>query len=261
MSASMPQRSTTFGNYSFAHNPPTPHSNQHNTDASFGSSPPAMGGSKCASQMLGPNDHSSSASSQRIATMSDSMRAVVPMMADTNVFLWMSDSPSSRNAILHSGSPYNSPTPHDLGGPEPPVIQRREGSTYLHVHSQWPIGHTLPMSSQCNMTTSNTHSVVPMMENPNAASWAPNNLGAAASLGWPGESQFVPYLHELGGASIANAGTDWPYFVRALAMGDDRLGYTFCRSYDDKFQRCLADTKQSQDLCLTWPLTKRDMCS
>lgn len=80
---------------------------------------------------LGPNDHSSSASSQHILTTSDSMRAVVPMMADTklvrslvfslhkynssSVVLWMPNSPSSRNAILH-GSPYNSPTPHDLGG-------------------------------------------------------------------------------------------------------------------------------------------------
>ncbi|KAG1806229.1 hypothetical protein EV424DRAFT_1428274 [Suillus variegatus] len=203
MSASTPQRSTTLGNYSFAHNPPTPHSNQHNTDASFGSSPPVMGGSKCASQMLGPNDHSSSASSQHILTTSDSMRAVVPMMADTNVVLWMPNSPSSRNAILH-GSPYNSPTPHDLGGAGSRTSSHpATGRVYLSPRSfpiPGPIGHTLPMCSQCSMTTSDMHSVVPMMENPNAASWIPNNLGAAASLGWPGVSQFVPYLHELGGA-------------------------------------------------------------
>ncbi|KAG1799352.1 uncharacterized protein HD556DRAFT_124160 [Suillus plorans] len=152
---------------------------------------------------LGPNDHSSSASSQHIATTSD-IHAVVPMMADPNVVLWMSDSPSNRNAIFH-GSPHNSPTPHDLGGAGSRTSSHSAtGRVYLSPHSfpiPGPIGHTLPMSSQYSMTTSDTHSVVPMMENPNSAAWwAPNNPWAAASLGWSGESQFVPYLHELGGA-------------------------------------------------------------
>ncbi|KAG2107440.1 uncharacterized protein F5147DRAFT_697300, partial [Suillus discolor] len=153
---------------------------------------------------LGPNDHSSSASSQHIATTSD-IHAVIPMMANSNVVLWTSDSPSSRNAILH-GSPHNSPTPHDLGGAGSRTSSHpATGRVYLSPRSfpiPGPIGHTLPMSSQCSMTTSDMHSVVPMMENPNAASgsWAPNNLRAAASHGWSGESQFVPYLHELGGA-------------------------------------------------------------
>lgn len=226
MSASTPQKTTTLGNYSysFAHNSPTPHSNQHNTDASFSSSPPVMRGSKYTSQMLDPNDHSSSVSSQHIATTSDIIHAVVPMMENLNV-LWMSDSPSSRNAILH-GSPYNSLTPHDLGGAGSRTSSHpATGRVYLPPHSfpiPEPIGYTLSVSSQWNMTTSDTHSVVPMMENPNAASWAPNNLRAAASHDWFGELQCVPYLHELGGArsgapSHPAIGSDYS-FLQALPM-------------------------------------------
>ncbi|KAG2107998.1 uncharacterized protein F5147DRAFT_696105, partial [Suillus discolor] len=185
---------------------------------------------------LDPNDHSSSASSQHIATTSDSMYAVVPMMADTNSVLWMSDSPSSRNAILY-GSPYNSPTPHDLGGAGSRTSSHpATGGVYLSPHSfpiPGPIGHTLPMSSQWNMT-SDTHSVVPMMENPNsAASWAPNNLRAAASYDWFGELQCVPYLHELGGArsgapSHPAIGSDYS-FPQALPTPGP-IGYTLPES-------------------------------
>ncbi|KAG2049464.1 hypothetical protein BDR06DRAFT_961416, partial [Suillus hirtellus] len=60
-----------------------------------------------------------------------------------------------------------------------------------------PIDHALHMPSQYNMATSDTRSIVPMMENSNTASWAPNNLRTVASYGWSGESQCVPYLYEL----------------------------------------------------------------
>ncbi|KAG2108000.1 uncharacterized protein F5147DRAFT_696122, partial [Suillus discolor] len=157
---------------------------------------------------LGPNDHSSSVSSQHIATTWDIIHAVVPMMENSNVFLWTSDSPPSRNVILH-GSPHNSPIPHDLEGAgsrtsSHPATER----VYLSPCSfsmPGPIGHTLDMPSQYSMATSDTGSVVHIMENPNStASWAPNNLMTAAmtaaSYDWSGESQRMPYLHELGGA-------------------------------------------------------------
>ncbi|KAG2108002.1 uncharacterized protein F5147DRAFT_179871 [Suillus discolor] len=256
MSASTPQISTSLGNYSFTHNPPTHQCNQHNKNINFGSSPPAMGSNQCAFQMLGPNDSSSSASSQHIATMSD-MHAIAPMIANSDVLLWMSDSPlrgarSSASSLPAMGGVYLSP--HAL-----PTLG--------------PIGHTSPqaMSSQRSMTASDARSIIPMMANSNATSWIPVNFRTAASDDW---SQ---YLHNPGGARSEAPShpvmgrvylsphafqiTNRPYFTRVLAMWNVRPGYTFCRPYDGKPQYYLVGTRQSQDCCLTWPLAKCAMCS
>ncbi|KAG1856612.1 hypothetical protein DFJ58DRAFT_336726 [Suillus subalutaceus] len=202
MSASTPQKSTALGNYSFAHDAPTPQSNQHNSGVSSQASP-AMGSNECAFQMLGPNNYSSSASLQHIATTSDSdVHAVVHMhmMASPNIAPWASDSPSSRNAVSH-GFPHNSPIPHDIGGAGSRTSGHpATGNVYMssHASSLGPISHTSPMSSQCNMTVSDMHSVVPMMANPNVALWTPGNFGTTVLLS---PSQSVLYPHDLEGVN------------------------------------------------------------
>lgn len=200
MSGSTPQISTTLGNYSFARNPPTHQRDQHNKNINFGSTPPAMGSNHHEFQMLGPNDSSSSASSQHIATMSD-MHTIAPMVTNSNIPPWTSDSPLSRNDVLH-GSPHT-PLPHDLGGARSSASSRPAmGRVYLSPHAlptPGPIGHTSPgaMSSQRSMTASDARSIVPVMVNSNATSWVPVNFTTAASDDW---SQCVTRLHNPGGA-------------------------------------------------------------
>ncbi|KAG1749539.1 hypothetical protein EDB19DRAFT_146804 [Suillus lakei] len=198
MSASTPQKSTILDNYSFAHNPSTPQSNQYNRGVGFGSGPPGMGSNECAFQTLGPISCSSPASLRHVATMSDT-HAVIPMMENPNVAPWMSDSLSSKN-VTSRGSPHNPRTPHDLGGARSGTSSHpATGRVYLSPHAfptPGPIDHT-SVSSQRSMTASDAHSIVRMMANPNAASRTLDNLKTAVSHGC---SQSVPYLHGLGGA-------------------------------------------------------------
>lgn len=198
MSASTPQRLTTLGYHSFAHNPPTLHSNQHNRGVNFGSNPPAIGNNEYALQMLGLNNYSSSTSSQHIATTVD-VHSIVPIQMEiSGVVPWSPDSPSSRNPVSHD-SPHNSPTSRDLGawsGVSHTAVERAYWSPHAS-RTFGPISHNSLMSSQYNgMTGSDTHSVIPMMANPNAVSWTPGNLRTAISHS---PSQNVLYLHDIGG--------------------------------------------------------------
>ncbi|KAG1825053.1 hypothetical protein DFJ58DRAFT_385538 [Suillus subalutaceus] len=202
MSASTPQKSTALGNYSLRmmRQPPK------------ATSTIAVSALRLVRRWEATNVHSKCwvqtttvhlrpCNTLRPTSDSD-VHAVVHMhmMASPNIAPWASDSPSSRNAVSH-GFPHNSPIPHDIGGAGSRTSGHpATGNVYMssHASSLGPISHTSPMSSQCNMTVSDMHSVVPMMANPNVALWTPGNFGTTVLLS---PSQSVLYPHDLEGVN------------------------------------------------------------
>ncbi|KAG1854810.1 hypothetical protein DFJ58DRAFT_841292 [Suillus subalutaceus] len=190
MSASTPQNSTTLDNYDFAHNPPIPQSNQHNRGVSS-FSPSAL---TSAFRMLDPNTHSSSVSSQHIATTSD-VHAVIPaQMANPKQPIEQKCCPawfpayftnlrlrSYGKGLLVSACIPNAETnrPHFAR-----VLAMRHdhlGCVFRRTYDGKP--HSYNTSS--------------------AALWTPDNPGPAVSHG---PSQSVPYLHDLEGTSLRPIG-------------------------------------------------------
>lgn len=190
-SESTPQKTTPLGDYGSSHNPPPPQGDQHNRGISFGSNP--------------PNNYYNSHASQHVTT--SVMRAVIPMTANSNV---VPGSPWSRNAVLHSSS-HNSPTPHDIGGTRT-SSHSATGRVDLSPHAfsmPGSIGHASPTFRHHGMATSDVHSFVPMMANPDTVSYGPlqsvpdrYNSGDARS--WAG-MVYPPHGTSMAPGSIGHA--------------------------------------------------------
>ncbi|KAG2109418.1 hypothetical protein BD769DRAFT_101582 [Suillus cothurnatus] len=129
---------------------------------------------------------------------------VVHTMANPSAASWTQDNLGT--AVSYC--PFQSmPYLQDLGGtrfgpPSHPAIGRAHSSPRAS-QTPTPIGHTLPASLQREVTTFDTHPVVPMIANlnPNAVSWTPGNFRTAVSHG---TSQSVPYdVHDLGGMNTS----------------------------------------------------------